>query len=81
MARTKTTANEIFVRESRKCMLDRGIESIRDLAKRLPICEQTVYRKFSNPENLTVRELRQIDRVSRLNDEAIAGLLGRKGEI
>lgn len=53
-------ANEDFVKEIRKKMIDYSYKSIKELALKMQVDPRTMYRRVENPEHFTVSDLRRL---------------------
>jgi hypothetical protein len=77
MPKLKATADEVFVLEVKKSMLDAGVPTVKRLGELLLVSEPTIRRRFKNPDTWTRVEIRRLDKVVRLSDVAINAFLGR----
>lgn len=69
-------ANEDFVKEIRKRMIDLNYVSIADVAKTINVDPRTLYRRINDPGKFCVKDLRKLIPLLRLNPDAILALLG-----
>lgn len=53
-------ANEDFIKELRKKMIDYNYGSVKELAQTMPVDPRTMYRRVENPEKFTVSDFRKI---------------------
>ena len=69
-------ANEDFIKEIRKKMIDHGYKSIKELAQTMQVDPRTMYRRVENPDRFTVSNFRKIIPLLYPDPAIVLSLLG-----
>jgi len=69
-------ANEDFIKEIRKKMIDYGYNSFKDLAQTMQVDPRTMYRRVENPGYFTVSDFRRIIPLLNPDPDIVLSLLG-----
>lgn len=69
-------ANEDFIKEIRKKMIDYGYKSIKELALKMQVAPRTLYRRVENPDHFTVDDFRRIVPLLYPDPGVVLSLLG-----
>ena len=59
-------------------MINAGMKTPSDLARRIGMPLSTMYYRFKHPETFTLGEIQQIAKVTRMSDELLLQLIGGK---
>jgi len=69
-------ANEDFVKEIRKKMIDYNYSSVKELALTIQVDPRTMYRRAENPDRFSVRDFRKLVPHLQLDPGITLSLLG-----
>lgn len=69
-------ANEDFVKELRKKMIDYNYKSVKEIAQMIRLAPRTLYRKVEDPDLFRVSDLRKIIPVLQPDPGIVLSLLG-----